>query len=101
MPKYDKLALLAKKYRKELFEKFVIMKQGHPGSTFSILEILISLHFGKFIRFRNKRFYDKLIVSKGHATVGMYPILKDFGIIKKKDWENWGIKKKNFIKSIW
>ena len=39
MAKFDKLALLAKKYRNELFEKFVIMKQGHPGSTFSILEI--------------------------------------------------------------
>ena len=98
MAKFDKLALLAKKYRNELFEKFVIMKQGHPGSTFSILEILISLHFGKFIRFRNKRFFDRLIVSKGHATVGMYPILKDYGIIKKKDWESWGIKKKTLLR---
>ena len=26
-------------YRKELFEKFVEVGQGHPGSTFSMTEI--------------------------------------------------------------
>ena len=28
-------------------------------------------------------------MSKGHATVGQYPILNDLGY-PKKDWNNWG-----------
>ena len=41
------------------------------------MEILLEL--------KKKKFYDKLIISKGHATVGVYPILRDFKILSKKD----------------
>ena len=34
--KINDLENLAKKYRKEIFEKFLITKQGHPGSIFSM-----------------------------------------------------------------
>ena len=30
---------LAKRYRKELFEKFLLIKQGHPGSIYSMIEM--------------------------------------------------------------
>ena len=33
---------------------------------------------------------DKVLISKGHATAALYPILKDFGVLPLKDWENWG-----------
>ena len=29
--------------RKELFEKFLLLGEGHPGSCFSIIEILVIL----------------------------------------------------------
>ena len=35
---------LAKKYRREIFEKFLETKQGHPGSIFSMMEIIVSLY---------------------------------------------------------
>ncbi len=83
--------------RKELMEKFYLLKEGHPGSVFSIMDVLIVLYYGKFLRLRKKNYsfepIDDLIISKGHATVGQYPILKDLSIIKKSEWNNWGVKK--------
>ncbi len=76
-------------YRKELFEKFVELGQGHPGSTFSMLDIVTTLYHGGFV---DKQ--TKVLISKGHATVALYPILKNFGIIPAEDWNNWG-KNKN------
>jgi transketolase len=72
-------------YRKELFEKFVEVGQGHPGSTFSMLEIVTTLYHGGYVGFE-----DKVLISKGHATVALYPILKNFGVIAEEDWNNWG-----------
>jgi len=72
-------------YRKELFEKFVEVRQGHPGSTFSMLEIVTTLYHGGYVGFE-----DKVIISKGHATVALYPILKNLNIIPHEDWDNWG-----------
>jgi len=63
-------------YRKELFEKFVEVGQGHPGSTFSMIEIATTLYHGGYV---GKE--DKVLVSKGHATVTLYPILRDMNIL--------------------
>ena len=78
---------LAKKYRREIFEKFLETKQGHPGSIFSMMEIVVSLYYGGFLRFdkSKKKFLDKLLISKGHATSALYPILRDHGVISKND----------------
>ena len=86
------LTQLAKKYRKDLFEKFLQVEQGHPGSTFSMLDFVTTLYHGGFVRFdqENKKFIDKVIISKGHATVALYPILVNFGVIQQKEWDNWG-----------
>jgi len=88
------LVNISKQYRKELFEKFLQVGQGHPGSVFSIIEILVCLFYGKFIRFDKKKkiFHDKIIISKGHATVALYPILKNFGVLPIREWNNWGKK---------
>jgi len=80
------LQTLAKNYRRELFEKFVEVGQGHPGSTFSMVEMATTLYHGGFVR----PGIDKVIVSKGHATVTLYPILTKLGIIPQKEWDNWG-----------
>ena len=72
-------------YRKELFEKFVEVGQGHPGSTFSMTEIATTLYHGGYV---GKE--DKVLVSKGPATVTLYPILRDMNILPKEDWDNWG-----------
>ena len=82
----SELQNLAHEYRKELFEKFVEVGQGHPGSTFSMVEIATTLYHGGYVRPE----FDKVLISKGHATVTLYPILTKLGIIPQKEWDNWG-----------
>ena len=41
----------------------------------------------------NKSFDDKVLISKGHATSALYPILRDFNLYPKKEWDNWGKEK--------
>ena len=84
--------------RKKLLEKFFLLKEGHPGSVFSILDVLLILYYEKFIRISNNKPIDDVIMSKGHATVGQYPILNDLGVISKKNWNNWGINQNTSLK---
>jgi transketolase len=85
---------LAKNYRKQLFEKFLLTKQGHPGSIFSMMDIMVALYhgLGGFVRFDpyHKKFVDKVLISKGHATAALYPIMKQFGVLPEEEWDNWG-----------
>ena len=62
MKKVNDLENLAKKYRRELFEKLLIIKQGHPGSIFSMMDIVVTLYHGGHVRFdtKNKVFLDKV-----------------------------------------
>ncbi len=89
------LQSISKEYRRELFEKFLAVGQGHPGSTFSMLDIVVTLFHGGIMRYdkKNKCFDEKILISKGHATVALYPILVHYGIIPKKEWLNWGTEK--------
>ena len=72
--KINDLDNLSKKYRKQLFEKFLLTKQGHPGSIFSMMEIVVTLYYGGYVRFNKKKkiFKDKVLISKGHATATSY-----------------------------
>ena len=59
-----------------------------------MIEIIVSLYHGGFVRFddKNKSFLDKVLISKGHATAALYPILRDFGVLPLEEWKNWGNK---------
>ena len=68
--------------RKEIFEMVIRVNQGHIASALSQTEILISLFYGGIMRYKNKQpnwdSRDRLIISKGHSAMGIYPILADF-----------------------
>ena len=100
MSKTSFLANKAKQYRKQLFEKFLSLNEGHPGSIFSMMDILVTLYHCNYLKFdkKAKKFKNSLLISKGHATSASYPILREFGIISKKDWKNWGTKKKSNLR---
>ncbi len=55
--------------------------EGHIGSAFSILEIIYVI-FKKFIK---KNYF---ILSKGHAAIGVYAIMRHFKYLSKKDYES-------------
>lgn len=85
-------------FRHEIFKKFCEIDQGHPGSIFSIIDFLTCLYFSKILKKKKNKILDKVIMSKGHATSGQFPILRDLGIIKKKEWENWGKNNKTSLR---
>ena len=62
MKKINDLENLAKKYRRDLFEKLLIIKQGHPGSIFSMIEIVVALYHGGFVNHDSEKniFLDKI-----------------------------------------
>ena len=55
MKKINDLENLSKKYRRDLFEKLLMIKQGHPGSIFSMMDIVVALYHGEFVRFDKKK----------------------------------------------
>ena len=83
----------AKDVRRSIFEKFVLLQQGHPGSVMSMTDLAVALYYGEYVRKDPNdptKMYDKVIVSKGHATSTLYPILADLGVLPAAEWANWG-----------
>ncbi len=93
MRNIDHFEQRAREVRRQMFEKYLLLQQGHPGSTLSMADVAVALYYGGFVR-RDpqdaRRLYDKVIVSKGHATACLYPILTDLGVIPREEWERWG-----------
>ena len=80
--------------RKEIFEMVIKVNQGHIASSFSQCEIVISLFYGSILRYKrnnpNYKDRDRLIISKGHSAMGIYPILADIGYFNKKELKKYG-----------
>ncbi len=80
--------------RKEIFEMVIKVNQGHIASSLSQAEILVALYYGGILKYQknNPDFADrdKLIISKGHSAMGVYPILADIGYFDKKELERYG-----------
>lgn len=58
-------------------------RDGHVPSSFSMTEIVVSLYYGGVLRYRRGEpgwpDRDRVIVSKGHAAMALYPVLADLG----------------------
>ena len=80
---------ISKEIRKLILNTIYDSKAGHIGGSLSCVDILISLYFGDFLRFNakdpNMESRDRLIVSKGHASVAYYSVLTKLGFITKKN----------------
>ena len=80
--------------RQELFEMFLQAKQGHPGSVLSQVEITAVLYYGDVVKYRRGKPDDPerdiVIVSKGHSTMGLYPILADLDFFSKEEIQKYG-----------
>lgn len=59
------------------------------ASSLSPIEIFVVLFYGGFIKFDPKNQYwkerDRLIISKGHGSICMYPLLADIGFFNSKE----------------
>ena len=61
---------------------------GHLSTSFSCIEILVSLHFGGFLKISKKNYKSKnrniFILSKGHAELAYYSLMYKLGVLSKK-----------------
>lgn len=69
--------------RRELFEMAMRQKQGHIPSSYSCADIVTALYYGGVLKYKEGEpdweGRDRVIISKGHAAMVLYPILADIG----------------------
>jgi transketolase len=68
--------------RLAIMEEVEVAGSGHYGSSFSLVEILVSLYYALLsVRPGDPAWAerDRLILSKGHGVSALYPILADLG----------------------
>ncbi len=66
---------------------------GHPGGSLSIIDILVALYFSIMHVDPNKPHWpdrDRLILSKGHVSAGLYSVLSHRGYFKKEVLKQYG-----------
>ena len=79
----EQLEQKARQIRLDILKMCGKAQTGHVTSAFSCVEILVALYYGKILNFdrtnpaSEKR--DRFILSKGQASVILYPILADLG----------------------
>ena len=77
----------AKFVRLETVRLTKIAGAGHYSSTFSSAELFAALYYGELNIRANEPDWpdrDRFILSKGHAAIGLYPILADLGFFEKE-----------------
>jgi len=80
--------------RKHVFEMAARTRQGHLASVLSQIEIVIALYYGGVMNVTlgkpDDPDRDRLLVSKGHATMGVYPVLADLGFFPADELDTYG-----------
>jgi len=90
----SELEELARKCRVEIVKMVHRAQAGHPGGSLSEIDLLSAL-YANYLRVKpNDPDWDdrdRFILSKGHASPGMYAILAEMGFISKNDLESYRV----------
>jgi transketolase len=85
----DALTKPARRLRRDILEATFRAGSGHPGGSFSELEVLLALYHGGVMRFSPANPHhpdrDYFILSKGHACPGLYAVLADLGFFPREE----------------
>ena len=76
----------AKDLRKEIITMIYKAQSGHPGGSLSEIDMLVALYYYKLrVNPKNPKWEDRdrFILSKGHASPGLYAVLADKGFFPK------------------
>ena len=84
----SELEELARKCRIEIIKMVYRAQAGHPGGSLSEIDLMSAL-YANYLRVdpKNPDWHDRdrFILSKGHASPGMYAILAEMGFISHDD----------------
>ncbi|MBI2101545.1 transketolase [Candidatus Woesearchaeota archaeon] len=78
----------AKDFRKGVIEVVYKAQSGHPGGSLSEIDMLVALYFYKLrVDAKNPKWdnRDRFVLSKGHASPGIYVVLADRGFFPKSE----------------
>ena len=78
----------AKELRKDILKIVYTAKSGHPGGSLSEIDFLVALYYHKMnVNPNNPQMEDRdrFILSKGHASPGLYAVLADKGYFPKSE----------------
>ena len=84
----ENLQKTALSIRKNIIEMIFSASSGHPGGALSMTDIMTILYFKEMkININNLKDEnrDRLVLSKGHASAGLYATLAEKGIIQRED----------------
>lgn len=91
MDKFEQLNEKAKWVRKETLKLHRLAPGTRIASSLSPVEIFVVLYYGKILEYDPKNIFweqrNRFIISKGHGSVSMYPILADLGFFDVKELE--------------
>ena len=92
--KISQLEEKARWVRLEVLKAAAKSGKAHIGGTYSAVELLVALYYGKILNYKVNDIHwknrDRFILSKGHACTALYAIFYDLGIISKKTYESYG-----------
>ena len=82
------LEAIARELRRDIVQAIYEAGSGHPGGSLSELEILIALYFHAMQHDPSEPRWpdrDRLVLSKGHASPGLYAVLARAGYIPRQE----------------
>ncbi len=92
MNKRQLLKEKSKFIRCETLKIHKLAPETRVASSLSPVEIFVSLYYGGILNFNPKcprdENRDRLIISKGHGSISMYPLLADIGFFDKSELNN-------------
>ena len=90
----EELEELARKCRIEIVKMVYRAQAGHPGGSLSEIDLLVGLYANE-LRVRadepDWEDRDRFILSKGHASPGMYPLLAERGFLSHEDLKSYRV----------
>lgn len=88
----DKLKEKAKYVRIETLKIHKLAPETRVASSLSPIEIFVSLYYGNILKYNPKKPLDdnrdRFVISKGHGSISMYPLLADLGFYDLDELQN-------------
>lgn len=84
----EQLQEKARQFRIEIIKMIAKAGSGHPGGSFSAIDLLVALYTQKLRINPKDPFWserDRFVMSKGHGCAALYVVLADLGFFPKKE----------------